>query len=184
MKINVLMVPETGQDFRFELEGGWYRRFLTAEEDESLALQQTVVSCHVSRMGETVFLEGKIESVVETLCCRCLEAVRLPVSVAFRYTLVPVKENIRENMELRTEDLDFGFYEGEVVDLSPLIYEQIMLQIPIKVLCGEACKGLCPQCGANLNAGDCACPREQGDERFAVLRNLKISGKPSPPEEG
>jgi len=99
------------------------------------------------------------------------------VRLDFRYTLVPVKESIKDNVELRTDDLDFGFYEGEVVDLSPLIYEQIMLQIPMKILCSEACKGLCPQCGANLNVGNCDCRKDQGDERFAVLRNLKISKK-------
>ena len=177
MKINILMVPEAGIDLHFDLQGDWFRNFLTEEESEILNLAQTVVSCHVSRMGETAFIEGNIDSVVETLCSRCLEAVCLPVHLNFRYTLVPVKENIRDNVELRTEDLDFGFYEGEVVDLSPLIYEQIMLQIPIKVLCSEACKGLCPQCGANLNAGDCGCLRVSVDERFAVLKNLKVPEK-------
>jgi len=177
LKINVLMVPEAGLDLHFDLQTGWFRNFLAAEESGTLNLPQTLVSCHVSRMGETVFIEGEINSVVETLCGRCLETVRLPVCFDFRYTLLPVKESIKDNEELRTEDLDFGFYEGEVVDLSPLIYEQIMLQIPMKVLCSEVCKGLCPQCGANLNAGDCACPKDPGDERFAVLRNLKISKK-------
>jgi len=172
------MVPEAGLDLRFDLQGDWFRNFLAVEESDILNLRKTVVSCHVSRMGETVFIEGEIESVVEAACGRCLEAVRLPVRLDFRYTLVPVKEDIKDNVELRTEDLDFGFYEGEVVDLSPLIYEQIMLQIPIKILCSEACKGLCPQCGTNLNVRSCDCRRDQGDERFAVLRNLKIAKKP------
>ena len=172
MKINVLMVPEAGVDLHFDLQGDWFRDYLSGED--SLSLLQTVVSCHVYRTGETVFIAGKIDSVVETVCCRCLETVRLPVCFDFRYTLMPVRENIRDKVELRTEDLDFGFYQGEVVDLSPLVYEQIMLQIPMRVLCSEACRGLCPQCGANLNTGDCDCPKERGDERFAVLKNLKI----------
>jgi len=171
------MVPEAGLDLHFDLQEGWFRNFLADEESDILSLPQTAVSCHVSRMGETVFIEGEIDSVVENPCCRCLETVRLPVNFIFRYTLMPVKESIRDNVELHTEDLDFGFYQGEVVDLSPLIYEQIMLQIPIKVLCSEDCKGLCPQCGANLNAGDCVCPRGRVDERFAVLKNVKIPEK-------
>jgi len=172
------MVPEAGLDLRFELQGNWFRNFLAVEDSDILSIQKTVVSCHVSRMGETVFIEGEIESVAEAVCSRCLGEVRLPVRLDFRYTLVPVKESIKDNVELRTDDLDFGFYEGEVVDLSPLIYEQIMLQIPMKILCSEACKGLCPQCGANLNVGNCDCRKDQGDERFAVLRNLKIAKKP------
>jgi uncharacterized protein len=177
LKINVLMVPEAGLDLRFDLQGDWFRNFLAVDETDILNLPQTAVSCHVSRMGETVFLAGEIDAVVETVCCRCLESVRLPVCFGFRYTLVPVKESIKDNLELRTEDLDFGFYQGEIVDLAPLIYEQIMLHIPMKVLCSEICKGLCPQCGANMNAGDCNCRKDPGDERFAVLRNLKISKK-------
>ncbi len=174
MKINVLMVPEAGLDLSSDLQEGWFRSFLAEEESDILNLPQTVVTCHVSRVGEAVFIEGKIDAVVETICCRCLESVRLPVNFGFRYTLLPVKESIKDNEELRTEDLDFGFYQGEVLDLSPLIYEQIMLQIPMKVLCRDACKGLCPQCGVNLNRGDCDCPRDLGDDRFAVLRNLKV----------
>ncbi|OPY10125.1 MAG: hypothetical protein A4E66_01636 [Syntrophus sp. PtaB.Bin001] len=177
MKINVLTVLEAGLDLRFDLQGDWFRNFLAADDVGVLNLLQTAVSCHVSRTGEALFIAGEIGTVVETVCCRCLETVRFPVCFEFRYTLVPVKENIKDNLELRTEDLEFGFYQGEVVDLTPLIYEQIMLQIPMKVLCSDSCKGLCPQCGANMNTGDCNCRKDQGDGRFEVLRNLKISKK-------
>jgi len=177
LKINVLMVPEAGLDLHFDFTEGWFRNFLADGESDILSIPQAAVSCHVSRAGEAVFVEGKINAVVETLCCRCLETVRLPVDFDFRYTLMPVRESMKDDVELQAEDLEFGFYQGEVVDLSPLIYEQIMLQIPMKVLCRETCRGLCPQCGANLNAGTCGCRAAPGDDRFAVLKNLKIPGK-------
>jgi len=171
------MVPEAGLDLQFDFTEGWFRNFLADGESDNLSIPQAAVTCHVSRAGEAVFVEGQINAVVEPLCCRCLETVRLPVDFDFRYTLMPVRESMKDDVELQAEDLEFGFYQGEVVDLSPLIYEQIMLQIPMKVLCRETCRGLCPQCGANLNAGTCGCRAAPGDDRFAVLKNLKIPGK-------
>ena len=67
----------------------------------------------------------------------------------------------------------YSFYEGETVDCDPLIYEQIVLQIPMKALCREDCRGLCPRCGANLNLSSCSCPDRDVDERLAVLKKLK-----------
>ena len=100
----------------------------------------------------------------------------LPVSASFRYTLVPAKaEESREEIELSEEDLEYGYYEGEIVDCDPLIYEQIVLQIPIKVLCTEDCRGLCPDCGTNLNLEACNCASDRVDERLAVLKKLKLT---------
>ena len=64
--------------------------------------------------------------------------------------------------------------EGDAVDLSPLIREQIILALPTRPLCQEGCKGLCPQCGADRNAAPCGCPTMSGDPRLAVLRDLKV----------
>ena len=77
-------------------------------------------------------------------------------------------------IELAPGDLSQSFYEGTEVDLTPLVYEQVMLALPTRPLCGEECRGLCPQCGINRNSGQCACATEAGDPRWAALRNLKI----------
>ncbi len=77
-------------------------------------------------------------------------------------------------IELAPGDLTQSFYEGTEIDLTPLMYEQIMLALPTRPLCGEECRGLCPQCGINRNTGQCACVAEAGDPRWSVLRNLKI----------
>ena len=61
----------------------------------------------------------------------------------------------------REDDLGLGFYEGDEIDLTPLVHEQTMLALPTRPLCGEECRGLCPRCGVNLNAGPCACPRRR-----------------------
>jgi uncharacterized protein len=80
----------------------------------------------------------------------------------------------KEEIELRMEDLDVDYYTGEVIDLTPIIFEQIMLQIPMKALCNELCKGLCPHCGINLNKANCDCREDIIDERLAVLKNFRV----------
>jgi uncharacterized protein len=69
--------------------------------------------------------------------------------------------------------LALSYYEGEEIDLTPLVHEQIILALPTRPLCGEACRGLCPRCGANLNAAPCGCPTAPpADPRLAVLHSL------------
>ena len=63
---------------------------------------------------------------------------------------------------------------GEVVDLESLLREQIILMLPLKPLCDENCKGLCPHCGANLNREKCTCKTDAVDSPFAQLAKLKI----------
>ena len=59
---------------------------------------------------------------------------------------------------LREEDIGLAYYEGEEIDLTPLVHEQALLALPTRPLCTEGCRGLCPRCGTNLNAGPCGCP--------------------------
>ena len=77
-----------------------------------------------------------------------------------------------------------AYYAGEIIDLVPLITEQIILQVPMKALCGETCRGLCPRCGVNLNLASCNCRNEDIDPRLAVLKNVKVkSVHPQVPDE-
>ena len=71
-------------------------------------------------------------------------------------------------------DLDLDYYTGESVDLESLLREQIILMMPLKPLCDENCKGLCPHCGANLNRETCTCSTDTVNSPFAVLAKLKI----------
>src|SRR4029077_14778902 len=98
---------------------------------------------------------------------------------SFRYVLAPRSIGDDHDGDLRAEDLEFSLYEGEEVNLTPLIREQMLLALPTRPMCREDCRGLCPQCGANLNERDCGCDREtvQGrfaDARFSVLQSIKV----------
>ncbi len=125
------------------------------------------------RSGQELFFYGRVAGQVIGHCGRCLENYTFDVASDFSFVLVP-KSPMPMEIELNEEDLDLSFYEGEEVDVSPLVLEQIVLTLPTRPLCKENCQGLCPQCGVNHNYETCACVVEQGDPRLAVLRNLKL----------
>jgi uncharacterized protein len=73
----------------------------------------------------------------------------------------------------RAEEADEERYHGKVIDLAPILREQILLSLPAYPVCRESCKGLCPVCGQNLNERECGCDRRVPDPRWAGLEKLK-----------
>jgi uncharacterized protein len=75
---------------------------------------------------------------------------------------------------LRGDDLGMSYYASDEIDLAPLIGEQVLLALPTRPLCAENCRGLCGQCGANLNRDTCHCAAAGDDPRMALFRTLKV----------
>lgn len=173
MKISVSKIPEGGLNLRFEKNWKWFQDLFCETETPDFVLDRIAVSCSVRRMKETVFVEGTADTTVEAPCSRCLAMTTLPVHASFKYTFSPPPDRPQEEWELNAEDLDFAYYEEDTIDLDMLIFEQILLQIPIKPLCTDACKGLCPHCGTNRNVSHCQCQAPSLDERFAALKQFK-----------
>jgi uncharacterized protein len=73
---------------------------------------------------------------------------------------------------LSPDDMALSYYEGEEIDLTPLVHEQALLALPTRPLCSDDCRGLCSRCGANLNAGPCGCPAAPAEPRLAALHAL------------
>lgn len=119
-------------------------------------------------------LVGTMRTELELSCSRCLEPFRLPVEVAFDQRYLPqVEASPGDEREIAEEDLETSFYRDEQIDLNELLREQFYLALPMKPLCEDACKGLCPQCGTNLNDGTCDCSAEWEDPRLGALKQLK-----------
>jgi len=131
------------------------------------------VHVRYSRSQLDLFFDGEVSGHAEATCGRCLESFPLDVTQEFSLVLTPATP-LSGEIELAPGDLTQSFYEGSEVDLTPLVYEQILLALPTRPLCGEECRGLCPQCGSNRNTGQCACTVETSDPRWSALRNLKI----------
>ena len=120
-----------------------------------------------------LFFDGSFRGMATATCARCLDSFPLTVAKEFSLVLTP-ETPLSGEIELAAGDLAESFYSGDEVDLTPLVYEQVLLALPTRPLCDENCRGLCPQCGINRNTGQCSCTVETGDPRLAVLRTLKI----------
>ena len=119
-------------------------------------------------------LVGKVTTELELPCSRCLEPFRMPVNNTFDLRYLPASEVSTEGEgEVEEDDLEVGYYRDDQIDLNELLREQFYLALPMKPLCREDCKGLCAQCGTNLNAGSCNCAPAWEDPRLAALKNLR-----------
>jgi len=126
------------------------------------------------RAGMELFFEGRLSAPMIASCARCAEEFSASYVRQFRFVLAPRAAADEDDGEVRTEDLEFSLYDGDQIDLAPLIAEQLILALPSRALCREDCQGLCPSCGTNLNLHRCGCEQQAGDPRLAVLRALKV----------
>ncbi len=134
------------------------------------------VAMHYMRSGEDLLFDGMLSGDLTGQCARCLEEFPLSLSRPFSCVLLPASppRSLGREMELNQEDLAASFYSGDGVDVSLLVQEQFFLSLPSHPLCQETCKGLCEQCGVNLNAETCSCRPMWTDRRLAVLAPLRL----------
>lgn len=177
MRIEVETLSEKARPFEHT-----YQPDEVSLDDELARLASEVkVIASARRKREEVRLCGEIKAEVEILCDRCLAATRMPLEVEFDTGFVPQEaEAVKaENVELLPEDLGIAAYEGDAVDLDELVREQILLALPSRHLCREECKGLCQECGADLNAGQCSCGQGEADPRWSALAGWKDKSRES-----
>jgi len=127
---------------------------------EGISLEGTFVGG-----GDSVRLEGVIRAVAHTRCCECLEPAQVALESDFDVMFVRDPD---------PEDPDLYPIDGYRIDLAPMAQEALLLELPMRVLCSESCKGICPVCGQNRNIAPCTC--QEGGERhnnpFSALSEL------------
>lgn len=177
MIINLTTIPEGTRHFQFLLEELWWHP--EREGDQILAIDTPVqANLAIYKAGDKYVLDGTLQGGLQVICDRCVEAYHWELKTAFRVFLaLPPPAADQAEVELLDQDMEVDFIQGEEIDLGEIIREQIYLSLPMKSLCKDECKGLCPVCGGNLNRGSCGCPREQGHPAFLRLRNLKFGGE-------
>src|SRR5262245_13447485 len=123
---------------------------------------------------------GRVQTRLRLECGRCLEPFEVPVDSAFELRYVPESANAGSGEdEVAEDDLTTAYYKNETLDLGELMHEQFVLALPMKPLCSDACKGLCPACGTNLNKSACDCKPSWKDPRLAALQGLIDRSKES-----
>ncbi len=139
--------------------------------DSSWTLE--AVSLFLERDGDAVLVAGRLAALVPLVCGRCLESFALRVVADVDTRFVPRPSVLRdERVELTSDELELDFYNEDLLDLNRLIQTETMLGLPMKPLCRQDCRGLCPVCGGNRNVTPCACDVRLPDPRLAALKTL------------
>ena len=142
---------------------------LTFNQDDDLSTNDTFCSAPVmvtgaiKRNGKNFSLELHYESKWTFLCGRCLGETEYVVEGEIMRSIVKERNDAED---------DNVYVESAVIDLYDVIYNDIVLNLPTQVICDDDCKGLCPDCGINLNTDSCNCDDENIDPRLAKLKNL------------
>jgi len=173
LKIKFEDIPPEGLDVSFEDRHGDLVR-------DCFPVRKPIrAKVHLARWGTSVKVTGRVETELSLPCDRCLEEFPFPVEEEINVLLEPVASvsRLKEEVCLSRDDLDVIFFDGETVEVDEVVREQILLAVPMRQLCKEDCKGLCPQCGENLNLKTCDCKREVKDSPFAILKKLVVSSR-------
>lgn len=178
MKIDV-------KDLKTEVGGRLRRHFaeriapLEVDGEEAAFPEPVEVDAELLNTGEGIHAHVRVRAQAELHCGRCLEPFRLTLKSEFR-------EVFREEGESELEDEGdergplVSDYDGETIDLTEPVRENLFLAVPMKPLCREDCPGLCPRCGKNLKDGPCGCEDVPVDPRLAVLKDLFKGGSEGP----
>ncbi|MBI4639399.1 MAG: DUF177 domain-containing protein [Candidatus Tectomicrobia bacterium] len=171
MLIDIDQIPEEGLKLEFQ-EPPTILEF----EDQGVRISGLVsIFCHVQKYRSTVFVRGRIFTVLEMECGRCLETFpyRLESELEVDYQPAPAQEESEEEVVLEDKELLTMYYTGREINLTEAVRDQIALEIPIQPIFSEQCRGLCPTCGTNLNIASCHCAIEKVDPRWEALKSLR-----------
>ena len=126
------------------------------------------------KVVQDIRLQGDLSTSLELPCARCIEPVLQKVARSFDLLYRPLGTDAgHEELSVTDAEAEIGYYQGEGLLLEDALREQVLLSVPLKVLCREDCKGLCPNCGRNRNAEPCSCHQPLEDPRWEALKEIR-----------
>ena len=161
--------PPHGRRLNISDQAVWseplYEFALHAEITEDLVAELEIVP-----QSDGLLIHGRMQGGISLLCDRCAESMPYPVDIQF---------DVFESLEGQSSEEEYAqrFRQGRQgleLDLAAVLWEQFVLALPTKPLCSPNCRGICPECGANLNYGRCGCANTNLDPRLEVLRRLHV----------
>lgn len=168
--ISINDLPPDGKEFELTDQAIWLDPIREFKMDCRI-IRPLSGKVFVQPVDEGVLVRGELTGEVSTPCGRCAEDAKVDIDANFSEYEEIQPENSKDAHE------GYVVYErhAPMLDLAKVGWEQFMLALPLNPVCRDDCKGLCPQCGANLNETTCACETNAGDPRLAALRNVKVS---------
>lgn len=162
MKINVFeIMRKKGEMLPFQLSESMENT--EGYPDVVDFLKPVKVEGTLTNSGDFITLEGKGTVELQLPCDRCLKSVNVKVNFNLKEKFSSTGSSGKEEMET---------FSGESIDISEVVRRAILAGMPMKVLCQEDCKGLCPMCGKDLNEGDCGCDTSYINPKFESLLSL------------
>lgn len=176
MKIRIDDIPDSGVQLHFSGSEDILSEFLEAvPAPAGVAIDSHIKgNLQIVRHGAKVRIEGSIKALLQLQCSRCLKDFSLEKAVTL--DLLAAWGDVAAQLQEDTDGSDENtiFLEAPLLDVSELIVQEILLDIPMKPLCAETCPGLCPRCGALKGSPECTCPKEVAvDPRWEALAKLK-----------
>jgi uncharacterized protein len=162
MRVRVADIPDDG----LRIDGP--ELFEHPFQDPSWVLDD--VSLSLEKDGDAVFVHGSLAATVPQVCGRCLAGFDTSVTPSIEARFVPSPTGRGDEHELGADDLETDVYAHGTVDLDALVETETSLALPMKPLCREDCRGLCPVCGGNRNTTECACQEHAPDPRWEPLK--------------
>lgn len=132
------------------------------EVTASRVASEVVAEVDLEAVEGGIVVDGTVSASWAGECRRCLGTVSGDVSATVSEVFVSDPE----------EGVTYPIH-GDHIDLEPMVREAVVLALPLAPLCAATCRGLCPRCGADLNAGPCGCPQDDPDPRWAGLDALR-----------
>ena len=151
----ILVVDQTAEDSSVTLGAA-----------DALSFKRMLESA-LKEENAAVFVKGRVDIDVMIPCARCLEEVRTPIRFDIDKKLTVREEGLVDE-EMEEPDYLIGFE----LDVDKLVYAEILVNWPMRVLCKDDCKGICKVCGMNLNKGACSCQRTELDPRMAAIQDI------------
>ncbi len=186
MRVNIDEIKEGGLQRAWDLTREAVDEMVRDDRAGYRAQGPARVEAQLSKVEHRVLFRASSTTVLTAPCVRCLAPVTVEVPVKIDLTFVPEAKDRGGAGEVGRDRGagrvygSFGAtavneetYSGKVIDLDPFVREQVVLSLPGYPLCMEACKGLCPLCGANLNESECGCDRKPPDPRWAEIEKLR-----------
>jgi uncharacterized protein len=181
MKIEVHHIPSQGVNLDFERPVHHFSGLKELiDNGECEFLTPLAINLEVMPIQDFFQVKGHIRTNIRQACVRCLEDFDSPLKSSFTLNYskaIPsdIHAPDEDGIELTADQIGMIFFEGEEIDFKDALHEQMILAIPYKPLCKADCKGLCAQCGQDLNTGPCQCSQKPAEGPFAVLKDLKLS---------
>ena len=161
LELNRIVVSKTYAAGTLDYHGADFRQVAPVKVDAVAEL-----------VGTEIRVRGHLGTRLEAVCDRCLGRVGIPVERDFDLFYRPLQTIAREEeMEVPADELEVGFYSGDGIELADVVTEQVILSVPMKVVCRAECQGLCPICGANRNVNPCQCSPPEDQSPFASLKD-------------